>query len=366
MKLLQLISLLMLLGLAACGSKKPSTKTGEDNDTDSETTIQQAEAKGKIEHWLGEAAAKKISKAAKKMAEDVAEKTVASEEVTEAISYLISEMFKQKDVKKKIDKIADKATSGVKNKLTLLGKAIISGGASDYKKKVTAKGTEVAKEILEERLQNEILKDERMNEVIRKLLPLITIQGKLAAATLQSNLSPKVSQKIFTLALTLSVEGKSDETAQKVEEWISQCEGYAEDEMADLLKKIGKMKSLQKAMQSLAVEVLKHPTMIKELAAMTLRILENDEAYDAAVAAYEYVALDKGEDKIKSKMQTLFELPVIDDELFRTLNLLAEAEGANAIIEKHLAIVSEDKEMAELIDDFLVSLLVTCGDLSVK
>lgn len=363
MKSIQFILLILLFLVTACGSKKPSAKSGSEEDTTEATSTQHSEAEGKIEKWLGDEAAKKLSKAAKKMAGDVAQKTVASPEVEEATGYLISEVFKQKDVKKRIDKIADEATSGIGNKLRLLGKAIISGGASDYKKKVQKKGTAIAKEILEDRIKNELLKDERMNEVAKKLLPLIAIQGKLAAATLQGNLSPKVSQKIFSIALTLSVEGKSDETAERVEKWIAECEGYAEDEMADLLKKIGKIKTLQKAIQSLVVEALKHPTMVKELSEMTLRILDDDAAYEAAVQAYEYVALDKNEKKMKSKMRTLFELPVIDDELFKTLNLLAEKKGSTALMEKHFSQIGKDKKMAELVDNFLVSLMVTCGDL---
>lgn len=357
---------IILLFICACGSKKPSSKTGDDDTSNTEATAQHAEAKSKIERWLGAEAAAKISKSAKEMAQDIATRTVASPEVTDALGYLVAQVFKQKDVKKKIDKIADKATSGIGNKLTLLGKAIMSGGASGYKKKVSTKGTQIAKGILEKRIKNEILKDPRMNTVTKKLLPLIAIQGKLAAATLQGNLSPKVSQKIFSIALTLSVEGKSDETSKKVEQWMAECEGHAEDEMAQLLRKIGKLKSLKKAMESLAVEVLKHPTMIEELASMTLRILEDDDAYGAAVKAYEYVALDKGEKKIKQRMTKLFELPVIDDELFKTLNVLAAKQGANEIMEKHFTTVSADEKMATLIDDFLISLLVTCGDIDIR
>jgi hypothetical protein len=356
----------MILTLSACGSKKPKTEETAGDTSDTELSAEQAQAESTIVRWLGEEAAHKVTEAGKKMAKNLADKTLESEKVTEAISFLISEVFKEKEVKKKIDKIADKATSGVKNKLTLLGKAIASGGVSDYKKKVTAKGTAVAKEILEERIQNELLKDDRMKDVIKKLMPMLKIQGQLATATIQGNMSPKVSQKLFAITLNLAVDGKSDETAEKVEAWIQNCEGQAEDEMVTLLKNVGKLKSLQKAMRALAIDVLKHPRMVKELSSMTLQILEDDDAWDAAIDAYKAVAMDKNDDKIREKMEVLFALPVIDDEIFNTLNALAEAEGANTIIESHLSAVSEDEKMAELAEEFLVSLLDTCGELKVR
>ncbi|MBN2716143.1 MAG: hypothetical protein JXX14_09840 [Deltaproteobacteria bacterium] len=362
----------IMLSQAACGSKKPKTESakpaGDTEDTDSTQVLgdQQAEAQSKIVKWLGSDAAEKVSEAGKKTAKKLADKMLESEQVTEAIGYLIAEVFKQEDVKKKIDKIADKATSGVKNKLTLLGKAIASGGVSDYKKKVKQRGTEVAREILAERVQNELLKDERMKDVIKKLIPMLKIQGQLATATIQGNMSPRVSQKLFTITLNLAVDGNSDKTAQKVEEWIANCEGHAEEEMVQLLKKVGKLKSLQKAMRGLAVDVLKHPRMVDELSQMTLRILEDDDAWDAAVDAYKSVALDSSEDEIREKMTALFELSVINDEIFNTLNVLAEAEGASAIIEEHLSSAAEDEKMATLVEEFLVSLLDTCGELSVR
>ena len=360
-----IIIAVIILILAACGSKKP--KAGDATSTDDgAASAQQEEAKSQIVRWLGEDAAKQVAEAGKKTAKKLADKILESEKVTEAIGYLISEVFKQKEVKKKIDKIADKATSGVKNKITLLGKAIASGGVSDYKKKVKQRGTDVAKEILEHRIQNELLKDERMKDVIKKLIPMLKIQGQLATATIQGNMSPKVSQKLFSITLNLAVEGSSEETSEKVSEWISNCEGHAEDEMVNLLKKVGKLSSLKKALRELAVDVLKHPRMVDELANMTLRILEDDEAWDAAIDAYKTVALDKEEEEISEKMTALFELPVIDDEIFNTLNVLAEAEGANDIIETHLAIVAEDEKMAQLVENFLVSLLDTCGEMKLR
>jgi hypothetical protein len=356
----------MILTLSACGSKKPKTEETAGDTSDTALSAEQAQAESTIVRWLGEEAAHKVTEAGKKMAKNLADKTLESEKVTEAISFLISEVFKEKEVKKKIDKIADKATSGVKNKLTLLGKAIASGGVSDYKKKVTAKGTAVAKEILEERIQNELLKDDRMKDVMKKLMPMLKIQGQLATATIQGNMSPKVSQKLFAITLNLAVDGKSDETAEKVEAWIQNCEGHAEDEMVALLKNVGKLKSLQKAMRALAIDVLKHPRMVEELSSMTLQILEDEDAWDAAIDAYKAVAMDKNDEEIREKMEVLFALPVIDDEIFNTLNTLAEAEGANAIIESHLSAVSEDEKMAELAEEFLVSLLDTCGELKVR
>ncbi|MBN2525044.1 MAG: hypothetical protein JXR76_01540 [Deltaproteobacteria bacterium] len=350
---------------ASCGSKKPKTGTPEDTQ-DTETSSEQTQAESQIVRWLGEEAAREVTDAGKEMAMTLAEKTVESEKVQEAIGDLISNVFKQKDVKKKIDKISDEATSGVKNKLTLLGKAIASGGVSDYKKKVKTRGTAVAKEILEERIKNELIKDERMKIVIKKLMPMLKIQGQLATATIQGNMSPKVSQKLFAITLNLAVKGSSEETADKVEEWIKNCEGSAEKEMVRLLKQMGKLKSLQKSMRSLAVDVLTHPRMTDELAQMTLRILDDDDAYDAAIDAYKAVAMDKDEDLIHERMEVLFQLPVIDDEIFNTLNVLAEAEGANAIMEENLSKVSQDEKMAEILEEFLVSLLETCGELNIR
>ena len=366
MKILQsIVVATTVVALTACGSKKPKTESAEQTP-DTDANAQQAEAESQIVHWLGEDAAQTVTEAGKKTAKKLADKMLESEEVTDAIGYLISEVFKQKDVKKKIDKIADNATSGVKNKLTLLGKAIASGGVSDYKKKVKQRGTEIAKEILEARIQNELLKDDRMKDVIKKLIPMLKIQGQLATATIQGNMSPKVSQKLFTITLNLAVDGNSDKTAQKVEEWIANCEGHAEDEMVNLLKQVGKLKSLQKALRELAVDVLRHDRMVSELSAMTLRILDNEAAWNAAIDAYKAVAMDEDESEIRDKMTVLFNLPVIDDEIFKTLNVLAEAEGANALMEEHLAIATEDEKMAALVEDFLVALLDTCGELKVR
>jgi hypothetical protein len=122
---------------------------------------------------------------------------------------------------------------------------------------------------------------------------------------------------------------------------------------------------VKKAVENLAVEILNHPTTKRELAQMMINILEDKNAYNAAVKVYEEVAFDKGEQDIHKSIINLFNLPVVDTQLFLSLNNLAKAKGAGNLMSKHISQISEDKKMAELIDNFLINLLVTCGDITI-
>jgi hypothetical protein len=194
---------------------------------------------------------------------------------------------------------------------------------------------------------------------------VLSMQARLSAATLQSNLSPKLSQKIFGISLKLSVPGKSEETSAKVEQWISSCDGNVEAQLEKLFVDVSKLKSTSKAVAALAAEVIGHPTTRRELAEMIVRILDDKDAYNQAVKVYEQAAFDKGEKQIRDALTALIAMPVVDKELFATLEKLAAAPGAGAIIEKHMNTVSEDPEMAALVDTFLINLLVVCGDIPI-
>jgi hypothetical protein len=196
-------------------------------------------------------------------------------------------------------------------------------------------------------------------------MPVVSMQARLSAATLQSNLSPQLSQKIFGISLKLTVPGQADQTSAKVEKWIKSCDGHVENQLEKLFADIAELKSTHQAVTGLAVEVMKHPTAKKELAAMMTRILDDKDAYEQAVNVYEQAAFDKGEKAIREAMGPLISLPVVDQELFNTLEVLAAAPGAGVIIEKHMKIISEDTALAKLIDTFLTNLLATCGDLQI-
>jgi hypothetical protein len=353
--------------MSSCGSRKKESTAGTDekNQTQKAENKQHEQAKSRIEQWLGKEASKRVASSAIVLANDIAMTAAQSANVQKAIGKLINNLFKEKKVKKRTDKIADKATAGLRNKFRLLGKAIAAGGISEYKKKIKEKTTKVTKRALEEHIRQKILKDPRLSKVIKSFLPVLSIQGKLAAATLQSNLSPKVAQKVFGISLTLSVKGDSKETSAKVEKWISSCNGHMESQMDKLFKEISNVPSVKKAVENLAVEILNHPTTKRELAQMMINILEDKNAYNAAVKVYEEVAFDKGEQDIHKSIINLFNLPVVDTQLFLSLNNLAKAKGAGNLMSKHISQISEDKKMAELIDNFLINLLVTCGDITI-
>ncbi|MCK9523923.1 MAG: hypothetical protein M0R76_12925 [Proteobacteria bacterium] len=356
------VLILMLALTAACGAKKPGK--GKSKDTTAQSP-EQEQAQSRIEKWLGEAAANRLTASVTAMSTKVAENAVADPSVQKSLEALVGMLFEEKPVKKRVDKVADKATVGLSNKLKLLGKALAAGGVTEYKRQIMVKTSKVAEGILAGHVRDNIMKDPRMSKVIARVMPVVSMKARLSAATLQSNLSPEMSQKIFGISIKLTVPGQADETSAKVEKWIAACDGHVENKLERLLLDIADLRSTHRAVTGLASEVMRHPSTKKELADMMARILDNQEAFDQSVVLYEQAAFDNGEKAIREAMEPLFKNPVVDQELFKTLEVLASAPGAGAIIEKHMQIVSEDKELARLIDKFLSNLLSTCGDLPI-
>ncbi len=366
------IMLALLVALTvSCGDKKPKPKdsgdakpvdAGGDTAKPEEASKETKEAKGAIATWLGDEASKTVTSSMNSLSKELALKIAGDQKVLGELGKLSSAILKNKGVKKETDKIADKATSGFINKVKLGWKALQHGGVDEYKKKVKDQTTKIATEVINAHLEAKVLKDPRMADLIKKFTPLLQLQAKLAAISLQQNLSPKSSQKLFGIALKLSVAGKSDATATKVEAWTKNCNGKVEAEIEKLFKQVSQLKSLDASLQGLAVEVIGHQRTGDEMALMMTNIMKDKAARAAMTKAYENAAFDNGDKAIRGSIQKIVDLPVVDDELFAALGRLADAEGAGAIMEKHLTSVGEDPEMAKLVDLFILDLLNTCGD----
>lgn len=356
--------------LMACGDKKPRPKDGTDAKADAadpadvsgEEKAAAEKTKGALASWLGDEASAKVSGLASGLAKDLAAKISNDKKVLGEIGKLSGAILKEPSVKKQTDKIADKATSGFLNKVKLGWKALQAGGVDEYKKKVKENTTRIATEVINEHIETVVLKDPRMAELIKKFTPLLQIQAKVSAISLQQNLSPQASQKLFGIALKMSVAGKSDQTARKMEEWTKGCDGKVEAEIEKLFAQVVELDSLSKSLQGLAVEVIGHERTAAELAVMMTNIMKDKVANKAMTKAYENAAFDNGDKAIRGSIEKIVKLPVVDDELFSALDRLATAQGASGIMEKHLAAVGEDPEMAKLVDGFILGLLDTCGD----
>ena len=362
-----LLVLMMTLAVS-CGNKKPDAKGGGDAKPDGEAAQkaegekETGEAKSQITNWLGKEAAEKISQLGGDLSKELGLKISNDEKVKAEIGKLTSKILKDKSVKKKTDKIADKATSGFLNKVKLGWKAIQAGGVDEYKKKVKEKTTRIAMEVISEHLDNEVMKDPRMAELIKGFVPILQLQAKITAISLTDNLSPVASKKILGIALTLSVTGKSNETGKKVEAWIQECDGHVEVQIEKLFRGIADLKSVETALQGVVVRVVAHDRTKTEFVTMMSNIMKDKNANKAMIKAYENTAFDKSEKAIRASIEKIVKLPVVDNELFAALERLTTAPGANGIMEKEMAGIGEDPEMAKLVDDFVVGLLDTCGD----
>ncbi|MBW2278537.1 MAG: hypothetical protein JRF63_13670, partial [Deltaproteobacteria bacterium] len=211
-------------------------------------------------------------------------------------------------------------------------------------------------------VREHLFKHERMAQTMQKFMPVLKLQGKVAAVSVEENLSPEAAKKILGIALRLVAAGDSAASAEKVEAWIGECEGHVQDEIEKFFSGVAGLKSLEKALQDLTVEVLSHKRTNDELTAMVYSLTKDKETRKAMTKAYEDAAFEKGEKKVRASLEKMMATPRVDEEVFAAMDRLAEAEGAGPIIEKHLAKVGEDPEMAELADQFILSLLETCGD----
>ena len=351
-----------------CSGKKPDVK-GQDNkggtaaaDAGPAEEPEVKEAEGQVASWLGKQASAKAAELTEKLAAELGFRIADDAKVQEQIKKLIGVILKAKDVKAQTDKIADEATSGFLNKVKLGWKALKAGGVDEYKKQVKDDTTRIATEVIEAHVKIAVIKDPRMTQLMKKFMPVLQLQAKIAAIPMQENMSPEASQKLLGLALKLSVAGKSAETAAKVQEWAAKCDPNMVAALEKLFQNLAKLKSVETAFEGIAVEVVGHETTGREFAAMMASIMKDKDANKAMIKAYENAAFDNGEKAVRGSIEKIVALPVVDTELFAALERLAAAEGAPAIIEKHFKVIGEDPEMAKLVDKFVIDLLATCGD----
>lgn len=372
------VLLITMVALAvSCGGGKPKAKDGKGADkgaagaTDggkggagegAATEPAVLSAQDRIKQWLGNVVTEKIGALGEQLGKDLGEQLAKDEAVLKEADTLTKAVLKDKDVKKEMDKIADKATEGAWNKLTLAWKALRSGGVDAYKKKVKESTSAIANEVISDHLKNGVLKDPRMAETMKKFIPVLQLQAKVTAVAVEENLSPKVSKKILGIALRLAAAGESAESSAKVESWIEGCDTHVQVEVEKLLTGVAGLETVDGAVRDLTIAVLKHATTKREVTAMVTNLTKDKDVRAAMTKAYENAAFEKGDKAVRASIEKIVALPKVDDELFATLGRLAEAAGAAGIMEQHLSKVSEDPALAQLVDDFVVGLLDTCGD----
>lgn len=359
------------LWLGACGSTPPK-ETTEPERTDTETLdTDEAEKKQAVENgtkqirrWLSEDLSAKLKTSGKIHGKTLAKKIMENGEVMAKAKTLSSSVLKDELVKPKLDKVEDKATAGFGKKLTLGWKALKAGGIGEFKKKVSADATRVGIDVLNIHVKQGLMKDERADTLFKNVSLLLKVQGRLAAIALQENLSPKVTQKILSIALRLSAAGSNAKMAERVHAWISTCEADANEKIDRLLGDVVQLQSATTALSGLAFEVLEHPRTKNELATMVNTLLDDDTVNDGLTKVYEAAAFEKGDAAIQTAMESVLQLDMVDTAIFDTLTRLAAAEGAGDIIGKHLQVIGEDPKLAVIIEEFILSILDTCGTLA--
>jgi hypothetical protein len=352
-----------------CSGKKPDVKgqgsAGGTVATDAGTPAEEPEVKdaeGQVASWLGKQASAKAAELTEKLAAELGFRISDDDKVQAQIKKLIGAILRAKSVKEQTDKIADKATSGFLNKVKLGWKALQAGGVDEYKKKVKEDTTRIATEVIEAHVKTAVIKDPRMTQLMKKFMPVLQLEAKIAAIPMQENMSPEASQKLLGLALKLSVAGKSKETAAKVQSWAAKCDPNMVTALEKLFKQLAKLKSVETAFEGIAIEVVGHETTQREFVTMMTNIMKDKDAHKAMTKAYENAAFDNGDKAVRGSIEKVVALPIVDTELFAALDRLASAEGAPAIIEKNFKVIGEDPEMAKLVDGFVIDLLNTCGD----
>ncbi len=350
--------------LTACGGKKKDATTPDKEATTEESKGDEraGEAEKKIRTWLSTDLAKKMSEMGKAIGKDVGVKLAKNPEVISKAKALSGAIFKDGAVKPKLKAIEDRATAGFGKKLSLGWKAIKSGGLDNFKKKVAADAQRVAMEVMSVYLKENLLKDERTAALLKEFTPVLKLQGQMAALALQENLSPKATKKIVGIALRLSSTGANPDMADSVDAWIKECESDVDSKMETLVAQVGNLESLQTAAAGVAVDVLAHPRTKKELADLAVRLVDDKAVNQALTKVYEAAAFEKGDAAIRQAMEGVLAIDTVDRELFTTLERLSSAPGAGAIIGKHLNTVTEDPKLAAIVEDFVISVLETCGD----
>jgi hypothetical protein len=354
-----------------CGSKRPQDtepeKTEDGKKTEAEPAPSQDEAvdeaQKRIRHWLSTDLSKKITQLGKDLGKEIGLKIAANQEVMAELKGLSKAVLKDPEIKPRLKEIEDRATKGFGNKLTLGWKALKSGGIDKFKAKVAADAQRVAVDVLTAHIKDHVLKDERLAALMKDFAPVIKIQAQIAAIALQENLSPKVTKKILGIALRITSAKNDPNVADKVDAWIKQCEGDEDAHIAKFVTNVSTLQSMDEAMSGLAVEVIGHERTKKELIQMMSALIDDNDVNAGLEKVYDAAAFEKGDAEIKKAMEAVVAMEAVDRELFATLGRLAAAEGAGPIIGKHLKVVAEDPNLAEIVEDFILGLLETCGDL---
>ena len=364
------LSALCCIALLSCGGKqstdtapKPEQDTGTAAGSEASAENKSADdAQKRIRTWLSSDIAVKVQETAKKAGKNLGAELAGNSAVIKGAEDLTGAILKDETVKPKLDKIEDKATQGFSKKLTLGWKALRAGGIDEFKAKVAADAQRVGTEALGAHLRNVVLKDPRMSALMKNFSQVLKLQGQVAAVALQENLSSKVNSLILSLALRFAAAGGSEAAAERVDAWISACEDDAAARVEAMLEDVTGLQSVNDALQSLAVEVLTHERTKKELVQMFSKLLDDADVNAALVSVYEAAAFEKGDDAIRQAMDQVLALEVVDTELFATLERLAAAEGAGEIIGRNLSKAADDPKLAALVEDFIISILETCGD----
>ncbi|HUT77459.1 MAG TPA: hypothetical protein VM285_07220 [Polyangia bacterium] len=371
-RLLALVPVLALVfGLGCgCGSKKTDAKEGGSDGGASQPVDKAqeqaaAKARNRISVWLGEAAGTRVSAMGKEFGKQLGLKLSSDPEVLGKFQQLATAVLADKKVKQELKVLEDKATEGFSKKLTLGWKALTSGGIDAYKQKVTDNTKRVASEVIAAWVKDHVMKDERFAASLKRLLPVLKLKGMVAALSLQDNMSPAVSKKVFVVALKLAASGDSDQTSKRVEEWTGKCDGLAEREIETLFTRVTALDTLSKGVAGLVVNVLGHETTKRELAQMVLNLAQDHAARPVMIEAYENAAFEKGDPAVRASIEKLVRLEAMDRELFAALERIGDANGAPAMIERHLTKVGEDPKLAAEIEGFVIRLISACGDLPI-
>ncbi len=363
-----LIGILLTI-VVSCGGKQP--KEGDSVSTN-ETSQQQnnandknvEEAKERIKTWLSSDIGAKVKSLGTQMGKELGHKLAADPEVNRSAKELTSSVLKDNAIKPRLDKIESDATSGFSKKISLGWKALKAGGIDEFKQKVGADAQRVGVEVLTAHLKNDVLKDPRMAEFLKDFSPMMKAQSQMAALALQEGLSPRVTAAIINLAMNISASSGNDAVAVKVDNWLSGCEKDLSLKIERLMTDISNLNSLNTALQSFAVEVLQHERTKKEIIQLFTPLLNDSEVSNGLTAVYEAAAFEKGDDAIRDAISKVVALPIVDRELFAAMDRLSSAPGAQKIISKNLEKIGRDPKLAALIEEFILGVLETCGNMS--
>ncbi len=366
---------LVLVSLFSCGGKKAKTN---ESDKAAEAEGQPAgegvggekrevaEAQQQIRNWLGRDVTEKVSRIGSDLGKIIGEKFASNPQVIAEFKKLAADVLKAPEVKSRLKKIEERATAGFTKKLSLGWRALKAGGIDEFKNKVSADAQRVAVEIVGRHVREEVLKDERFKALLKDFSPVLKVQGQVAALAMQENLSPRVTKKILSLALTISSAKGDPVMAERVSSWLRGCEGDEDTYIQKMMADVAALPSLDQAAVGLGVEVLGHERTRKELVQMVVTLVDDPQVNKALEKVYEAASFEKGDEEIKKAMSALIVMEIVDTELFSALNRLAGAEGAGPMIGRHMKTVSGDQRLAIIVEDFVLGLLETCGDPSAR